>query len=203
MKYYWFLLIAFLIIAISVKLVSELGMPLNILLFKVINYHQVSSLNPIMVFLTKYGREYVWIPLTAALLIFRKTRRIAITLAASFILAIIVGEIAKYAVAQGRPFLYVHPDYLLVPPPTDYSFPSGHALIVSDGALVLMKMAPRWLWIIMLIEAVLVSYSRVYVGVHWPYDVIGGWLLGGWTAFFTLDVERRGTLAFVEKLLKA
>ncbi|AEB95764.1 MAG: phosphatase PAP2 family protein [Metallosphaera sp.] len=203
MKYYWFLLIAFLIIAISVKLVSEPGMPLNILLFKVINYHQVSSLNPIMVFLTKYGREYVWIPLTAALLIFRKTRRIAITLAASFILAIIVGEIAKYAVAQGRPFLYVHPDYLLVPPPTDYSFPSGHALIVSDGALVLMKMAPRWLWIIMLIEAVLVSYSRVYVGVHWPYDVIGGWLLGGWTAFFTLDVERRGTLAFVEKLLKA
>ncbi|MEM3681288.1 MAG: UDP-diphosphatase, partial [Metallosphaera sp.] len=79
MKYYWFLLIAFLIIAISVKLVSEPGMPLNILLFKVINYHQVSSLNPIMVFLTKYGREYVWIPLTAALLIFRKTRRIAIT----------------------------------------------------------------------------------------------------------------------------
>lgn len=203
MKYYWIYLLAFLALGTSVKVLTEPDFPGNVGLFQAINYHQVTPLNPLMVVLSKYGREYVWIPLTAVLLIFRKTRRIAITLAASFVLAIIVGEVSKYAFAQGRPFLYVHPDYLLVPQPHDYSFPSGHALIVSDGALVLMKQAPRWLWIVMLAEALLVSYSRVYVGVHWPVDVIAGWLLGAWTSLLTVDLERRGVLASIEKLLKA
>jgi undecaprenyl-diphosphatase len=203
MRYYWAFLLGFLGVGVAVKVLTELNFPGNVQLFQLVNYHQVSALNPVMVFLSKYGREYVWIPLTALLLIFRKTRRIAVTLAASFILAILVGEISKYAFAQERPFLYVHPDFLLVPPPHDYSFPSGHALIVSDGALVLMKQAPTWLWVVMLMEAILVSYSRVYVGVHWPIDVIAGWLLGAWTSLLTVDLERRGILSSVEKFLKA
>ncbi|EHP69022.1 membrane-associated phospholipid phosphatase [Metallosphaera yellowstonensis MK1] len=203
MRYYWAFLLGFLGVGVAVKVLTELNFPGNVQLFQLVNYHQVNALNPVMVFLSKYGREYVWIPLTALLLIFRKTRRIAVTLAASFILAILVGEISKYAFAQERPFLYVHPDFLLVPPPHDYSFPSGHALIVSDGALVLMKQAPTWLWVVMLMEAILVSYSRVYVGVHWPIDVIAGWLLGAWTSLLTVDLERRGILSSVEKFLKA
>jgi len=203
MRYYWAFLLGFLGVGVAVKVLTEPNFPGNVQLFQLVNYHQVNALNPVMVFLSKYGREYVWIPLTALLLIFRKTRRIAVTLAASFILAILVGEISKYAFAQERPFLYVHPDFLLVPPPHDYSFPSGHVLIVSDGALVLMKQAPTWLWVVMLMEAILVSYSRVYVGVHWPIDVIAGWLLGAWTSLLTVDLERRGILSSVEKFLKA
>ena len=202
MRKYWILLVIFVIISIYLKIVGENNFPLNAEIFRLINYHQVSFLNPFFVFFSKYGREYVWIPLTAILLVFKKTRRIAIVLAASFIVAIILGEAAKIIMAQLRPFYYISPDYLLVPKPTDYSYPSGHALIVGDGAMVLFKTSPKWLWIPFMIEALIVSYSRVYVGVHWPIDILGGWLLGSWIAYFTVDMDGRGVLKPIEKLFK-
>uniref|UniRef100_A0A0F2LK50 UDP-diphosphatase n=2 Tax=Candidatus Aramenus sulfurataquae TaxID=1326980 RepID=A0A0F2LK50_9CREN len=202
MRKYWAFLGLFLVLSLAVKVLSEPNVPFNVELFELINYHQASFFNPVMIFLSLYGREYVWIPLTAVLLVFKRTRKIAITLAASFVLAIILGEASKYLFAQLRPFYYVHAN-LLVPEPHDYSYPSGHALIVGDGAVVLMSTSPKWLWIPMLVEALLVSYSRVYVGVHWPADVLGGWLLGAWTALFSVDMERRGLLKGIEKALKA
>jgi len=202
MRKYWILLIIFVIISIYLKIVGENSFPLNAEIFKLINYHQVGLLNPFFVFFSKYGREYIWIPLTAILLVFKKTRRIAIVLAASFIVSIILGEAGKIIMAQLRPFYYISPDYLLVPKPTDYSYPSGHALIVGDGAMVLFKTSPKWLWIPFMIEALIVSYSRVYVGVHWPIDILGGWLLGSWIAYFTVDMDSRGVLKPIEKLFK-
>lgn len=202
MRKYWILLIIFIIISISLKIVGEFDFPLNAYLFKLINSHQVSFLNPLFIVFSEYGREYVWIPLTAILLIFKRTRKIAIILAASFVVAIILGETTKIFMAQLRPFHYISPDYLLVSRPTDYSYPSGHALIVGDGAIVLYKTSPKWLWIPFMVEALLVSYSRVYVGVHWPIDIFGGWLLGSWIAYFTVDLETRGVLKPIEKLFK-
>ena len=202
MRKYWLLLVIFVIISIYLKIVTENNFPFNVLIFKLINYHQIAFLNPFFVFFSKYGREYIWIPLTAILLIFKKTRRIAIVLATSFILAIILGETTKLIMAQLRPFYYISPDYLLVPKETDYSYPSGHALIVGDGAIVLYKTSPKWLWIPFMIEALIVSYSRVYVGVHWPIDVLSGWLLGSWIGYFTIDMESRGLLKPIEKLFK-
>lgn len=205
MQKYWILLVLFILLSLYVKIIGE-NFPLNVYFFQLINYHQYTPLNPLMIFFAKYGREYIWIPLTAILLIFRKTRRVAITLAVSFIFAIILGEVTKYLMAEPRPFDFIHPDYLLLPKPTDYSYPSGHALIVSDGAIVLaltINDTYRWLWIIMMIEALIVSYARVYVGVHWPVDILGGWLLGGWIAYFTVNVEKRGFLSLVERVFKA
>ncbi|MBP1357898.1 MAG: phosphatase PAP2 family protein [Sulfolobus sp.] len=202
MKWYWSLLALFMSFSIYIKIVSEPHTFLNVYLFELINYHQILLLNPFFVFFAKYGREYIWIPLTAILLVPKKYRKVAIILAASFILDIILGEVSKYLMAQLRPFYYI-PAKLLLPKTTDYSYPSGHALIVSDGAIVLIDRTPKWLWILMLLEALIVSYSRVYVGVHWPADILGGWLLGSWTALFTVDMEKRGVLDFIERALKA
>ena len=203
MKKYWVLLFLFIALSIYVKVVGEQNIYLNVEVFKLINYHHLGILNPVMVFFSEYGREYVWIPVTAILLAFKKTRRVAITLAASFILAIILGEASKYLVAQLRPFYYISPDYLLVPKPHDYSYPSGHALIVGDGATVLAFTTPKRIWVPLFIEALLVSYSRVYVGVHWPLDILGGWLLGSWIALFTVNMEKLGVLRPFERALKA
>lgn len=58
-----------------------------------------------------------------------------------------------------------------------YSFPSGHATIAFAMAVVLSRKEPKWKWMFYML-AVLISLSRIYLGVHYPLDVIFGVLLG-------------------------
>ena len=65
----------------------------------------------------------------------------------------------------------------LVDTPSTYSFPSGHATVSFACATVLALAVPR-LQLPLYLLAVLISFSRVYVGVHFPFDVLAGALLG-------------------------
>src|SRR5437879_12384938 len=61
----------------------------------------------------------------------------------------------------------------------DSSFPSGHVLIVTIGATFsLLKFKKRVVSLLLSLEAAIVCYSRVYVGMHYPLDVVAGVLLG-------------------------
>lgn len=62
-------------------------------------------------------------------------------------------------------------------PKVDYSFPSGHATIAFAMAIVLSRYEPRWRGLFYTL-ATLISLSRIYLGVHYPLDVLGGVLLG-------------------------
>ena len=71
----------------------------------------------------------------------------------------------------------------LVPLPHDPSFPSGHAATSFACAATLARFAPRRSAVVVLsVLAALISFSRVYVGVHYPLDIIGGAALGALVA---------------------
>lgn len=145
------------------------------------NAYLGSSLTQLLVLSTEYGREYFWIPVVGVMFVFgnRDTKLLAFELAALFVVGIAAGELMKYAVYRARPFETVSGIVTRVATDMDSSFPSGHALIVSIGAaFVLGKFKSRVVSSLLAIEAAVVCYSRVYVGMHYPLDVVGGILLG-------------------------
>ncbi|MHB1908704.1 MAG: phosphatase PAP2 family protein [Nitrososphaerales archaeon] len=156
-----------------------------------INSSLGSVFSELMYLASAFGREWFWIPIVALMLIFGKqdTKMIAIELAILFVLGIITGTVAKDIEFRNRPFLLLPSSITLrVPPDYDSSFPSGHAVIVSLGASFLITkylkstMKAKLALFFVTLEAAIVCYSRVYNGVHFPTDVLGGIFLGIGTA---------------------
>jgi len=156
--------------------------------FVSVNHPDGKTVSKIMVDLSKYGREIVWIGVTALLFVFGRKdgRKVAVLLTITFLILIPLGTVLKYEIDRQRP-VPVSSENLLVPSDTDPSFPSGHATIVAGGAAILLLRFNRGKQIIasiiLAIEAALVAYSRIYVGVHYPLDVVGGIILGTGVAF--------------------
>jgi len=147
-----------------------------------------------MIWLTEYGREVLWVVVIVLLFILDggSGKKTAIVIAISILVLIPLGTITKDIISRLRPAI-PKSDFLIAAD-SDYSFPSGHAVIVSAGAavaLALFRDTYRKLAISVLlaIEATLVCISRVYVGGHYPLDVVGGILLGVGVSFIFVGVE--------------
>ena len=142
--------------------------------------HRVGWLDPVFVALSVVGfAGLVWILLAPALAIWAR-RPLATTTAltaacvwGSDLLAIAV----KTLVERPRPFERLAEADPLLGGTVGASFPSGHAATSFAGAIVLAYLVRRAVPALAAL-AVLVSFSRVYVGVHYPLDVLGGAALG-------------------------
>lgn len=147
-------------------------------------------LTPFMTHFTMLAdKGLIWIVISIFLLFFKKTRKMGIAaLIALAFMHISVNEIIKPLVARPRPYDVFEGVRLLSHKQHDYSFPSGHTTASFAAAYVYYKMASGKqvkYAIVAIAGAVLMGISRLYVGVHYPGDVIMGALIGmicGWCA---------------------
>ena len=159
-----------------------------------------AALDLIMPLITALGDGgMIWIILSAAFLLFKKTRRLGFAMSAALIIeALLCNVIIKTAVSRVRPYDINSAISLLIKPPSDSSFPSGHtgASFAAASALLFSKSrlaAPA------LLLALAIGFSRLYLYVHFPTDVIFGALLGTVSGFIGAMIigrvyKRRGSL---------
>jgi undecaprenyl-diphosphatase len=136
-------------------------------------------LDAVMPKLTLLGNKgIVWSLAALGLICTKKYRRQGFFLLAALAAGVLVGNVfLKNWVARPRPCWLDHSVRLLIARPSDYSFPSGHTLSSAIGATVLTLANRKFGWIAIPL-AVLIAFSRLYLYVHFPSDVLGGALIG-------------------------
>jgi undecaprenyl-diphosphatase len=140
--------------------------------------HRVGWLDWLFVGLSRIGTlGAVWIAIALVLaIVWRRP-----TLFGLVLLAALVADVAALAgkdtIPRDRPPVRYPEPHALVKVPADHSFPSGHTATSFACALVLARAAPR-LRVPLFALAAAIGLSRVYVGVHYPLDVLGGAVLG-------------------------
>lgn len=124
-----------------------------------------------------------WIAIAVALLLFPKTRKIGLGMGAALIIGLLLCNVTlKPLVARIRPYDYQLEHFgvtikLLIEAQHDFSFPSGHTIASFEAATVLLIHSKK-AGIPAMILACLIAFSRLYLYVHYPTDVITSIILG-------------------------
>ena len=158
-------------------------------------------LTPLLTTLTHTGdKGIIWIAMCVLMVIIPKSRKFGIIAGASLALeAIIVNIFIKNAVARTRPYDAIEGLVNLVDKQVDYSFPSGHTgaafavagaflmiaiaglpVVVKSGIISRTKtsLAYKIFTAVTIVFSFIIAFSRLYVGVHYPTDVLGAFIIG-------------------------
>ena len=125
----------------------------------------------------------LWIAIAIVLLCLPKHRKAGFTMALALLMGLLICNLwLKPMIGRLRPFDYQLQCYgkvipLLIPAPTDPSFPSGHTIASVEAATVLLLYRRKW-GIPAIVLAMLIAFSRLYLYVHYPTDVLASVALG-------------------------
>lgn len=153
---------------------------------------QNSFFDMIMPLLSNAGNGgLIWIVIGLLLFVFGRpeTKQAVLLATVALFVSFLVGEVSlKHLFHRLRPFETLPGVRLLVAPLHSFSFPSGHAANAFAAGLVLARKIPG-LALPALSLAVAIAFSRVYVGVHYPLDILAGALLGAVCALLVLKYQ--------------
>lgn len=120
-----------------------------------------------------------WVTLAVPFLITEKYRKVGVILMAALGINYLLGEIIiKKTVGRGRPSNMIDEDEMKINKPKDNSFPSGHTASSFCAFTVSLLNCPVYFWAPALVMACMISFSRLYLRVHYLSDIIGGIALG-------------------------
>jgi membrane-associated phospholipid phosphatase len=146
-----------------------------------------------MILITLYGRE-LFLPFVFGLIFIfggKDGKKTVVIAGISILILIPIVSITKDYIERPRPIVPGLDTLMSVD--TNYSFPSGHSTLIVAGfvtTLVLFKGTKytKILPILLGIDTGLVCFSRIYVGVHYPFDVLGGFFLGSGISFLIISL---------------
>ena len=158
---------------------NEGGFPWDVPILLLIHATAQAQLDLFALILTKFGVFWGVFPLAAAislvLLIQRKWRSLAY-LIPTLLGSIVINRTAKTLLRRVRPHLWQSPA-----PELDYGCPSGHAMssMTLVAALLILTWGTRWFWSVLIVGSIFVlaiAWTRLYLGVHYPSDILAGWM---------------------------
>lgn len=152
------------------------------------NYLRNDMLTPVFKLITILGNAgFIWILITCILVIYKKTRQSGIVTAVSLAITFLVNNLViKNLFHRTRPYEVLDGLQILIEKQSDFSFPSGHTAAAFGTAAAVYLLFPKKYGVPALAFAFLMGFSRLYVGVHYPTDVIGGALAGTAVALGTV-----------------
>ncbi len=136
-------------------------------------------MDALMKSITFFGNAgWFWIVVAIVLIIIPKTRKIGLTASVALIFSLLLCNVTlKPIIARIRPYDVAENISLIISAPKDYSFPSGHTSASFAASWAIFTYNKKW-GALALAFAGLIAFSRLYLYVHFPTDVLGGLVLG-------------------------